>query len=81
MQAYVYQATLLCADCGRAMRIELRLAGLAPEDESDESTYDSYQFPKGPVADGGGESDVSQHCDHCGVALGNPVIGTQGGSE
>lgn len=70
---YLYAAALLCADCGEAQRADLRASGDAPEDEDDESSYDSDDFPKGPYPDGRGEADSPQHCDHCHVFLENPL--------
>jgi hypothetical protein len=43
-----------CAKCERAA---ISLLGF-----DDERSYDSSEFPKGPYSDGGGESDVPQHC-------------------
>ena len=60
---YMYQAALHCEDCGEAIRADLRKAGKAPEDEDDENSYDSDDFPKGPFGAGGGEADSVQHCD------------------
>ena len=74
MDAYIYQAALLCEDCGEAKRVELTKAGKAPADPEDEYSYDSDDFPKGPYPDGGGESDYEEHCDSCGTELDNPVI-------
>lgn len=48
-------------------------------DPADESTWDSDDLPKGPVADGGGEADCAQHCDRCGRFLQNPL--TADGAE
>lgn len=76
VNAYIYQAALLCEDCGRTKADELRPAMLARDpqfDETDERTYDSDDFPKGPVADGGGEANTTNHCDSCGVFLENPL--------
>lgn len=73
MNVYIYQAALLCEDCGIKAREELTAAGKAPEDPGDENTYDSDDFPKGPVDDGGGEADCPQHCDECKVFLENPL--------
>lgn len=43
-------------------------------DLSDESTFDSDDWPKGPYSDGGGgESDSPCHCDACGAFLWNPL--------
>jgi len=74
MNVYIYQAALLCEDCGVMTCLALTRAGKAPEHPEDESTYDSNDFPKGSYPDGGGESDIAEHCDHCGEALDNPVI-------
>jgi len=73
--AYVYQAALLCEDCGKAQRAHLDSAfadnGADPGTDSD----DSDRYPQGPYADGGGEADSPQHCDSCGAFLGNPLTG------
>lgn len=75
MQVYIYQAALLCLDCGAAARTRIHNYNqdLEPEDSEDESSYDSDDFPKGPYPDGGGEADTPQHCDHCGEFLDNPL--------
>ena len=73
MDAYIYQAALLCDGCGEKIVAELTRAGKAPEDPEDEHTYDSDDFPKGPYSDGGGESDSPQHCDQCNGFLENPL--------
>lgn len=70
--AYVYNAALWCLDCGRELRQSLPVPIGAELDN--ESTWDSDDYPKGPYPNGGGEADCAQHCDGCGVALGNPVI-------
>jgi len=76
---YVYQADLVCKDCGDKIRAELTAEGKAPEDPENESSYDSDDFPKGPYGDGGGESDSPQHCADCGTFLMNPL--TDDGEE
>lgn len=73
MDCYMYQAALYCAECGEKIREELRASGKAPADPEDEYSYDSGDYPKGPIADGGGESDGAQHCDACDVHLENPL--------
>lgn len=76
MDAYVFQAALLCGGCGSATCDQLRpsIKELHPDfDEENESTFDSDYFPKGPYPDGGGEADTPQHCDHCGGFLENPL--------
>lgn len=67
--AYVYQAALLCDDCGLAKQKAL-LGTVHPSKD-----YDSDRFPQGPYADGGGEADSPQHCDHCGEFLENSLTG------
>lgn len=73
MKVYVYKAALLCEDCGEATRFDLASQGKAPADPSDESRYDSDDFPKGPYPNGGGEADHPQHCDGCNLFLENPL--------
>ena len=65
MDVYIFQAALVCSECGEKICQELMAAGKAPEDPDDETLYDSDDFPKGPYPNGGGESDTPQHCD-CG---------------
>ena len=71
---YVYQGALWCDDCGAEICSDLRAAGEregtpAPDggawadfDPAGES-YDSDDFPKGPLASG--EADSPQYCDGC----------------
>lgn len=72
MNAYVYQAALLCEDCGgqEIARIngiwERSSLGAMPTEDSDD-------YPQGPYPNGGGESDSPQHCDSCGTFLENPL--------
>lgn len=68
MNAYVYQAALLCEVCGETAIQDLR--GSSVRD-----TGDSGDFPQGPFPDGGGEADCPQHCDTCGLFLENPLTG------
>lgn len=67
MDAYVYQAALICDECAKVVMRERM------------DDPDSHNYPQGPYGDGGGESDVPQHCDHCGVFLENPL--TTAGEE
>lgn len=73
MKAYIYQAALLCADCGEAQRQHLDEAfaenGVEPGSDDD----DSDRYPQGPYAEGGGEADYPCHCDSCGLFLENPL--------
>ena len=71
MKAYIYQAALLCEDCGKTRRITLTVQGRRPRGFPDETIYDSDQYPKGPFD--AGESDAPQHCDGCGLFLENAL--------
>lgn len=71
MNAYIFQAALICEDCSQA--VQGALVKPAHIDMHDESSYDSDEWPKGPYGDGGGEADSPQHCDMCGVFLDNPL--------
>ena len=73
MDCYIYQAELVCEDCGKRIRHALTIAGEAPTDPDEERSYDSDKFPKGPYANGGGEADSPQCCGSCGVFLENPL--------
>ncbi len=66
MDAYVYDAALLCDECGVEKIDELRA-------ENVEDTGDSNDFPQGPYPNGGGEADTAQHCDACNVFLENDL--------
>jgi hypothetical protein len=71
VNVFIYQAALLCEACGEAVRLTVEPP--PGYDGSNESTWDSDDFPKGPYADGGGEADTPQHCDHCHAFLQNPL--------
>ena len=60
---YMFQGSLYCEDCGRDIQDKIREEGKAPEDESDEESFDSDDFPNGPFSGGGGEADSIHHCD------------------
>lgn len=66
--AYTYQAALWCDDCGEAIRKKLDEAGEGPADPSDESSYDSDDYPKGPFSDDE-PADCPSHCDAGGGCL------------
>jgi len=71
MKAYIFRAALHCECCISATLEHLPApAGYNP---SNESTWDSDDYPKGPYDDGGGEADTPQHCDTCGAFLENPL--------
>jgi hypothetical protein len=71
MRVYMFAAALYCEPCGEA--IKARTPKPAHVDESNEHTFDSDEWPKGPYGDGGGEADCPQHCDACRVFLENPL--------
>lgn len=73
MLAYMFNAALLCEECGEEARRDLATKGKAPVDPDDEASYDSDDYPKGPYGNGGGEADTAQHCDYCGLFLANPL--------
>lgn len=52
---YVYQADLICEDCGNKIIKQLKK-------EKVEDTGDSDRFPQGPHSDGSGEADSPYHC-------------------
>ena len=64
MIAYVFQAALLCEKCGEKAKCDY---------SHNADNADTYFYPQGPYADGGGEADCPQHCDACGVFLENPL--------
>lgn len=66
MDAYIYQADLLCETCGVATAADL-------DERHVEDTGDSDDYPQGPYADGGGEADTPQFCHDCAVFLENPL--------
>jgi hypothetical protein len=69
--AYLFQASLLCADCGRELEISIDndpVCRVAHRGDSD-------VWPQGPYPYGGGEADTPQHCDACHAFLDNPLTG------
>lgn len=58
--AAIYLADVWCDDCADAIRKRLQSEGHAPEDPSDEHSYDSDEYPKHAADDE--ESDSPQHC-------------------
>ena len=66
MDAYVYQAALLCGDCAKVVMGQKHGQNASDLEDSD-------HYPQGPYSDGGGEADSPQHCDHCHVFLENPL--------
>ena len=57
---YIYQADTYCDSCGRRIAAELIAEGLAPDDPTDERSYDSDDFPKWAPDDE--ECDSPDHC-------------------
>ena len=58
--SYIYQAELWCDTCGAAICDALDAEGKG-HDRSDETSYDSDDYPKGPFSDSD-ESDTPSHC-------------------
>jgi hypothetical protein len=61
MDAYIWQASLICEECGEALLDSLR------------HCPDEMERLDGPYSDGGGESDAPEHCAHCHEYLANPL--------
>jgi hypothetical protein len=73
MDVFIFGGDLFCEECGAKTQEEMTDNGEAPADPSNEDTYDSDDYPKGPFPDGGGEADSPQHCGDCGVFLENAL--------
>lgn len=71
METFIYQADVHCPTCAQKIKDALDAAGKRPADPSDESSFDSDDYPKGPHD--GEESDTPQHCGTCHVYLGQPL--------
>lgn len=56
----IFQADIYCDDCGTMIETELRDEGNAPLDTSDETSYDSDEYPK--YASDDEENDSPVHC-------------------
>jgi hypothetical protein len=81
MYGYIYQAAVVCDDCALKIKKDLNRKaweGKIPEaeipsDPTDERSFDSDDYPKGPYDMGDEESDSPQHCDKCGIFLENQL--------
>lgn len=62
LQCYIYCADVYCEACGQAIRARLTAEGKSPAEPADEATYDSDDFPKGPM-----EAGMADTPDHCGA--------------
>lgn len=71
--AYVYQADIYCDPCGEKIKEEIKKerADKVPENEDDQYTYDSGDYPKHCEDDD--EADTPQHCADCGEFLKNQL--------
>lgn len=58
MEGYLFRADVWCKECGEALRGRLK----APDNPEDEKTYDSDEYPKGPIDFAYEESDTPDHC-------------------
>ena len=77
MDAYVYQAALLCTPCALAAMLGREAQNIVYGSDYTHQFWphtwqESDSYPQGPYADGGGEADSPQHCDHCGLFLETP---------
>ncbi len=70
---YIYQADVWCPTCAKeiAADIQQNYPQQVPADPTDERSYDSDDYPKGPFFDE--ESDAPEHCSNCHVFLENPL--------
>jgi hypothetical protein len=70
---YIYQAELWCPTCAKeiAADIQQNYPQQVPADPTDERSYDSDNYPKGPEFEG--ESDSPDHCAGCKIFLENPL--------
>ena len=60
MNGAIYEADVWCEDCAEVIKQRIRDEGFAPEDEDDQRSYDSDEFPKD--CDVSCESDCPEHC-------------------
>lgn len=72
MDAYVYQAALLCEACAEHVKSEIDTSGTRGL-PGWRNINDSDDYPQGPYPNGGGEADSPQHCDRCLLFLENPL--------
>jgi len=66
MYAYMYNAGLLCEECGESKQKELKGTGAESSGESD-------VYPQGPYPHWAVLCDKPQHCDNCEKFLQNPL--------
>ena len=52
---YMYQADLICEDCGNKIIEQLKKEGVEDDGDSD-------RVPQGPYSNGGEEADSPHHC-------------------
>ena len=79
MLGYTYAADVYCKPCGDKIRASLDASGRTPANVQDETTFDSGEYPKGPVDFAYEEADYPDVCATCGVAMENPL--TEYGTE
>lgn len=72
MNAYMFNAALLCEACAKRIRAEIE-AETGASAQLLETGTDSESYPQGPYANGGGEADCPQSCDQCGLFLENTL--------
>jgi len=72
--AYAYQADVWCENCAQQIMADIRAnhPDQVPEDDMDQASYDSGEWPKGYMVDFE-ECDCPQHCAGCQTFLRNPL--------
>jgi hypothetical protein len=72
-QGFIYQAEMWCPTCAKeiAADIQKNYPKQVPADPTDEYSYDSDSYPKGPFFEE--ESDAPEHCAGCHIFLENPL--------
>lgn len=60
MNVYCFAGTYYCEKCAKSHMARLIAEGNAPANLADERTFNSLDFPKGPVEMG--SSDIPEHC-------------------
>ena len=72
MPSYIYSADEFCEQCGEKIIAAITAEGHAPADPSDESSFDSDEFPK-YVGEHDGSSDCPGNCADCHRPLNNSL--------
>lgn len=71
LNVYMYRAALYCLPCGEEVKRNLDAAGKRPAKPGSEFSYDSDDYPKGPLPEGA--ADTPSHCAFCDEFLETPL--------